>query len=83
MFITDVPGADQRVIMRGRHRLTSKFEVEITLSVERNTKIFECVWFPQPSKARQWALVPRAMKAMQPYFVKAAQMEGWNWGGDA
>lgn len=82
MSIADFPSADQRVIMRGRHRLTSKFEVEITLSVERGIKVFECVWFPQPSEARHRALAPRALKAMRPYFEKAAQMEGWNWGGD-
>ena len=83
MFIADVPGAEQRVVMRGRHRLTSKFEVEITLSVERGIKVFDCAWFPQPSEAKHWALAPKALRAMQPYFAKAAQMEGWIWGGEA
>lgn len=83
MLITDVAGAAQPVIMRGRHRLTSKFEVEITLSVERSIKVFDRAWFPQPSETKHWALAPKALKAMQPYFAKAAKMEGWIWGGEA
>lgn len=79
MQIADIPGASQRVVMRGRHRLTSKYVVEITLSVECGRKVFECVWHPQPSKSKQWALAPRALRAMQPYFVKAAQMDGLTW----
>ena len=53
MLIADVPGAEQRIVMRGTARMTPKYSFEIKLYDFDGTYATECVWAPhQPSSTK-------------------------------
>jgi hypothetical protein len=77
MTIANIPGADQRVVMRGRVRMTAKYTIEISLYDFGGVYANEVLWAPyRPSPARQKMLASKIDAALAPYFAKAFQLGG-------
>lgn len=80
MFIADVPGAEQRVVMRAEARITPKYTVEVTLydfSDSNGAYATEFVWAPhKPSPAKMKRLSNRIDAALRPFLVEALRRSG-------
>ena len=84
MTFANIPGADQRVVMRGRVRMTAKYTVEICLYDFDGVYANEVLWTPYlPSPARRKMLASKVDAALAPYFAKALQLGGLLDGDDA
>jgi hypothetical protein len=77
MLIADVPGAEQRIVMRGTARMTPKYTVEITLYDFDGTYATECVWAPhQPSSTKMQKLSKKIDAVLAPFFLRALELGG-------
>jgi hypothetical protein len=77
MKIADIPGAGQRVVMRGRVRMTAKYTIEISLYDFDGVYANEVLWTPYlPSPARRKMLASKVDAALAPYFARALQLGG-------
>lgn len=84
MLFADIPGARERVVMRGRARITTKYTVEITLYDFDGVHATEVIWAPYlPSPAKQKALARKVDLALTPYYAKVLQLGGLLDGGAA
>lgn len=76
MLVADAPGLDQRIVMRGRHRITAECTLEITLYDCGGWFYVGRVWIPHRP---HWCdiegvLAPKIDASISPYLRKAAQM---------
>ncbi len=84
MLFADIPGANERAMMRGRARITPKYILEITLYDFDGVYATEVIWDPYlPSPAKQKALARKVDVALAPYFLKVLQRSGLLDGGAA
>ena len=84
MQIAEIHGARQRVVMRGRARITPKYTIEIALYDFDGIHATEVIWDPYlPSPAKQKALAPKVEMALAPYYAKVLQLGGLLDGGAA
>ena len=84
MQIAEIPGARERVVMRGRARITPNYTVEITLYDFDGVHATEVIWDPYlPSRAKQKALARKVYVALAPYYAKLLQLGGLLDGGAA
>lgn len=79
MLIADIPGVDQRIVMRGRHRITAECTLEITLYEDGGRLYVGRLWIPDRP---HWGdiegkLAPKIAASISPYLRKAAQMGGF------
>lgn len=84
MTIAEIPGARERVVIRGRARITPKYTTEITLYDFDGVHTTEVIWAPYlPSPAKQKALARKVDLALAPYYAKVFQQGGLLEGGAA
>ena len=84
MLFADIPGARERVVMRGRARITPKYTIEIALYDFDGVHAAEVIWDPHlPSPAKQKALARKVDAALAPYYAKVLQLGGLLDGGAA
>jgi len=77
MLTADIPGADQRAIMRARVRITPKYVVEITLYDFDGVLPIKVIWDPHlPSPAKVKLLAPRVDAALVPFLGKVLELAG-------
>ena len=75
MFINDIRGASQHIIMRGRSQITNKYATETTLYDFQGTYIIAEVWSPYPpSPSKQKKLAGKIKRAMEPHLAKAFEL---------
>ncbi len=75
MLIADVPGAEQRIVMRGTARMTPKYSFEIKLYDFDGTYATECVWAPhQPSSTKMKKLSKKVDTVLEPFLLRALEL---------
>lgn len=76
MPIADVPTAEQRIVMRGHHRITEECTLQITLYDDGGRLYVGCLWIPDRP---HWGdidghLAPKITASISQYLRKAAQI---------
>lgn len=75
MQIADVPGARERVVMRGRARITPKYAIEIMVCEAGGYHTVVCRWYPAlPPWWQIDELWQEIAEAKAPYVRKAAEL---------
>ena len=77
MQIADIPGASQRVVIRGRARITPKYAIEIMVRENDGHHTVGYRWYPtRPSWWEIDELWQEIAEASAPYLRKAMQLGG-------
>jgi hypothetical protein len=84
MLLAEIPGASERVVMRGRAHITPKYTIAITLYDYEGVYPIEVIWDPHlPSPTKQKSLARKVDAALEPYHLKVLQLGGLLEGGAA